>query len=163
MLFLKIIYHLKSKIFKWIFLIIYYGKLSINKNTTWRNSINFMISKNGYLKIGKNCFFNNNCSINVQKKVTIGNNNLFGECVKIYDHNHVFNKKNTLIKKQGFSSDIVTIGDNCWFGSNVIVLKGTNIGNNCVIGAGCIISGIVPDNTIVKSNRNNIFEKINFK
>ena len=93
----------------------------------------------------------------------IGHHTLFGENVKIYDHNHVFNKKNEYVVNQGFSTGKVIIGNNCWIGSNTVILKGSRIGNNCVIGAGCVISGEIPDGTIVKRKNNLIFESINFK
>ena len=54
----------------------------------------------------------------------------------------------------------VEIGDNCWICSNVTILKGTRIGKNCVIGAGTVLSGNIPDNSIVKSNRSLKVEKI---
>lgn len=50
---------------------------------------------------------------------------------------------------QGFSSSEISIGDNCWIASNVVILKGVNIGNNVVIGAGCVIYKDIPDHTIV--------------
>ena len=54
----------------------------------------------------------------------------------------------------------VEIGDNCWICSNVTILKGTRIGKNCVIGAETVLSGNIPDNSIVKSNRSLKVEKI---
>ena len=59
--------------------------------------------------------------------------------VKIYDNNHRFNNFNMNIKEQGFSIGEIKIGKNCWLANNVIVLKGAEIGDNVVIGAGCII------------------------
>lgn len=103
-----------------------------------------MKMSNAKIFVGKNCFFNNDCSIAANEMICIGDNNLFGENVKIYDHNHKFDK-DSLIKSQGYSNSSVTIGDNCWIGSNVVILKGTIIENNCVIGAGCIVSGIIPE------------------
>lgn len=44
-------------------------------------------------------------------------------------------------------------GSHCWFGSNVVILKGCTIGDNCVIGAGCVISQPIPDNSVVSMNR----------
>lgn len=82
--------------------------------------------------------------------------------MKIYDHNHRFNQHKA-IKLQGFSNGNVVIGCRCWVGSNVTILKGTEIGNNCVIGAGCIISGKVPDNSIVKPVQNITIEIIRYK
>lgn len=119
-----------------------------------------MKDTNGSIQIGRDCFFNNGCSINCNNQIVIGNGSLFGENVKIYDHNHRFNK-DELIKNQGFSNGKVSIGNHCWIGSNVVILKNTIINDNCVIGAGCIISGEIPENTIVKTNSNYKLEKIN--
>ncbi|PKG82231.1 hypothetical protein CXF85_15180 [Colwellia sp. 75C3] len=48
----------------------------------------------------------------------------------------------------------VTIGENIFIGANVTILKGTVIGNDCVIGAGVALSGIIAAGVIV-SNKNN--------
>lgn len=160
MLFYKIIYHIKA-IFKILFLKIIYGKkISINENLTFRRDFNVIIDGDGKIEIGTNCFFNNYCSLNSMSSIKIGNNCIFGESVKIYDHNHKFNQKNKLIKHQGYSMAPVEIGNNCWIGSNVIILKGVKIGNNCVIAAGSIIREDISDNTIFKEG---IVEEIKFK
>ena len=85
-----------------------------------------------------------------------------GENVKVYDHNHRFNIENTLISEQGFSVGEVSIGENCWIGSNVIILKDAKIGNNCVIAAGSVINDVIPDNSIVRNNIKIDIERINF-
>lgn len=46
------------------------------------------------------------------------------------------------------SSGRVKIGNNVIFGRNVNVLKGVSIGDNCVIGAGSIITKSVPSNSV---------------
>lgn len=46
------------------------------------------------------------------------------------------------------SSGKVKIGDNIVFGRNVTVLKGVSIGNNCIIGAGSIVSKSIPSNSV---------------
>lgn len=35
-----------------------------------------------------------------------------------------------------------------WFGENVTLLKGTNIGNNCIIGINSVVMGAIPDNSV---------------
>jgi acetyltransferase-like isoleucine patch superfamily enzyme len=45
--------------------------------------------------------------------------------------------------------DRISIGDNCFIGTGVIILPGTRIGSNCVIGAGSVVTRAVPDDTVV--------------
>ncbi|MFJ5980077.1 acyltransferase [Enterobacter cancerogenus] len=119
------------------------GKFNCRRNLT----INVL---NGYLSIGNNVFFNQGVSINCQGKITIGDFSLFGEDVKIYDHNHRFSAPE-LIMEQGFSIKDVNIGSNVWLGSNVVILSGVNIGDNAIISAGSIVREDVPENMILKS------------
>ena len=107
-------------------------------------------------------FFNNDCSLNANNSIEIGEGTLYGENVKIYDHNHRFNQQKE-IKQQGYSNGRVVIGQRCWIGSNVIILKGTEIGNNCVIGAGCVISGKISDNSVVRLTQCVVTENIIYK
>jgi acetyltransferase-like isoleucine patch superfamily enzyme len=110
------------------------------------------------LSIGENCFFNNNCSINCLGQIKIGNNNQFGESVLFYDHNHRYLDKQQFISDQGFNIGKITIGNNCWIGSNVVILKDVAIGDNVVIGAGCVIHKSIASDTKVV-NQQNLEEK----
>ena len=62
----------------------------------------------------------------------------------------MFKYKDKLIKSEGFKSDEILIGNNCWIGSNVIILKSVSIGDNSVISAGEIVRKSVPSNSILK-------------
>lgn len=44
------------------------------------------------------------------------------------------------------------IGNNVFLGVNTIVLMGSNIGNNVIVGAGSVVSGIIPDNVVIAGN-----------
>lgn len=109
--------------------------------------------ENGNVEIGDNVFFNNFCSVNsVGGGILIGDNCIFGENVRLYDHNHNYMDENSPIRKQGFSSGKISIGENVWIGSNVTILKDVSIGSNCVIGAGSVVFRNIPDNSILLSN-----------
>lgn len=160
MILYKIICHINCFFQKEFYKLVYRKKIHFGKRVTWRKRFNVLIGENAILEIGDDCFFNNDCSVNVNEKVMIGKGCLFGEGIRIYDHNHRFRDPNVLIKEQGFSTHEITIGEHCWIGSNVVILKGAKIGNNCVIGAGCIVDTDISDDSIVKMSRITTCEKI---
>lgn len=88
-----------------------------------------------------------------------GGGTIFGESVKIYDHNHRFHEDKP-IKEQGYSNGEVHIGGHCWIGSGVIILKGADISDNCVIGAGCVVDGCVPKGSVVTADRSSRITEI---
>jgi acetyltransferase-like isoleucine patch superfamily enzyme len=42
----------------------------------------------------------------------------------------------------------LSIGRDCWLGARVTVLDGASIGNGCVIGAGAVVTGPIPDGSL---------------
>lgn len=109
----------------------------------------------GIVEIGDNATFNYNCMIVALKKIKIGKGVEFGPNVLIYDHDHDFRAEGG-IKANKYKYGEVSIGDNTWVGANTIILRGSKIGKNCVIGAGCVISGEYPDNLIITQKRETV-------
>lgn len=139
------------------------GSIQINQGVNFAGTSKLLAFEDGKITIGKNTFFNRNCSINSLQEIRIGDNCLFGEDVKIYDHNHGFTNNNKIIREQGYKKAAITIGNNVWVGSGTIILKGVNIGDNAVIGAGCILKDDVASNTICTINVVTKKNKIKFK
>lgn len=128
------------------------SKLIFGNNVQIRKNATFRIGKNSVVSIGDGVFFNQNFSLNAMGNIEIGDNSIFGEDVKIYDHNHAFRDSSQLVKDQGYTIGSVAIGKNCWIGSNVVILKDVTIGDNCIIGANCLIYKDIKSNSIVKSD-----------
>ena len=136
------------------------ASLLINNRVNLRNYCNFVLGENATVILEENVFMNNYCSINALERIEIGENTLFGEGVKLYDHNHKYsNEPSFKIEQQKFNTAPIKIGKNCWLGSNVTVLKGVTIGDNCIIGAGCLIYKDVEEGSIVKNKSDLIIEK----
>lgn len=128
------------------------GRARLGKGLYYRRGFFLNVSGDGEVRIGDGVFFNNYCSINCRKLVAIGNGCTFGEGVKMYDHDHDFRH----IQPPGsepFVSSPISIGKNCWFGSNVVVLKGVTIGDNVIVGAGTVVTKDIPSNSIVHAKR----------
>lgn len=99
------------------------------------------------IAIGANCHFSNNVSVIANKCVTIGSDLLCGANVRISDsdgHSLDPSKRN----ENGEIKKIV-IGNNVWIGSNVVILKGVEIGDNSVIATSSVVNKNVPPNVVV--------------
>lgn len=134
-------------------------EIIFGKNISFRNYIHVLVQDGAILEIEDNVFLNNFCSINCLDHISIGENTLFGENVKLYDHNHAYqNVPEFKIFHNEFTKAPIKIGKNCWLGSNVTILKGVTIGDNCIIGAGCTIYKDIPANTTVMNKQQLIFK-----
>ncbi|WP_370899354.1 acyltransferase [Chryseobacterium gossypii] len=138
-----------------------YGNIAIGENVLMRAYCNILVFPGAKLRIGKGVFFNNYCSVNCLDEIEIGDDTIFGEGVRLYDHNHLIVKGATYhVEKEKYTTKPIKIGKNCWIGSNVVILKGVTIGDNSIIGAGCVIHKSVPENTIMKNNQNLISQSL---
>ncbi len=102
--------------------------------------------------VGKNFFANYNLTVLDVCPVSIGDNVFMGPNVSIMTPLHPlrYEERNPYQKADGSYTDKeygkpITIGDNCWIGGNVTILPGAVIGSGCVIGAGSVVTGSIPD------------------
>jgi len=85
--------------------------------------------------------------------ITIGNKVRISLEVAILTHGFDYSVLRELHPGECFgSAGPVTIGDNVFIGMRSMLLKNTIIGDNCVIGAGSIVRGRIPDNTVAAGN-----------
>ena len=136
------------------------SKIVLGEKFTTRRSCIFQLF-GGHLVIGDNVFFNNHCSVTCFGKIEIGDNTFFGEGVKMYDHNHKheFRETGLYAFPTEFKIGQIKIGRNCWVATNVTILNNVTIGDNVIVGAGCLIHKAVPSNTIVMRKEELIFKQ----
>ncbi|MDR3465405.1 MAG: acyltransferase [Xanthobacteraceae bacterium] len=46
----------------------------------------------------------------------------------------------------------IAVGDDCFIGENAILLPGTRLGDGCIVGAGAVVRGEIPANSVVAGN-----------
>lgn len=116
--------------------------------------------KGAKIKIGNRCRING-AYIHAQKSIHIGDDCLIAAGVNIIDSDgHLVN---SLERSKGRDRPIeIKIGNNVWIGINSIILKGTIIGDNSVIGAGAIVKGNFPSDSLILGNPARVVKKINF-
>ncbi len=123
-----------------------------------------------FIKMGTNCYANYNLTILDGAWVTIGNDVFFGPNCTLVTPVHPFlaEERKMCTKRDGTIYDIeytkpITIGNGCWLASNVVVCGGVSIGNNCVIGAGSVVTKNIPDNSFAAGNPCRVIRQITEK
>lgn len=124
------------------------GSVILKGRLVMRRSV-LLKSSGGVITIGANCFMNVGVLLSSHKSILIGNDVLIGDGVRIYDHDHIFGP-DVHVASHGTVSAPVVVGNNVWIGSGAILLKGTRIGDNCVVAAGTIVRGDIPANSLVR-------------
>lgn len=122
------------------------GHLYLKNSIFTRKNVSFRV-EGGELRIGTS-FFNQGCCITAMKKISIGNDCLFGPNVVIVDHDHDYHYTDNQRGNHWLEGDVV-IEDNVWVGANVTILKGSCIKSGAVIGAGTVIKGLVEKDTVI--------------
>lgn len=101
------------------------------------------------IKIGNNVGIGEFAYIGGAGGVVIGSDTIVGQYFSVHPENHVFTDLILNIRDQGVTRKGIKIGSNCWIGSKVTILDGSDIGNGCVIAAGAIVNGYFPDNSVI--------------
>ena len=97
-----------------------------------------------------------NCYIQAKNGLKLGSNFLFAPGVKLISSNHDMSNR-----KENVSGNPIILGDNIWLGANVIVLPGVELGDNCVVGAGSVVTKSFSEkNLILAGNPAKIIKRI---
>ena len=86
-------------------------------------------------------------------KIVIGKNVMFGPKCSLFAENHNFSDASMSIKEQGVNQKGIVVEDDCWIGSNVVILDGVRIGKGSVIAAGTLVSKDVPAGSLLMNKR----------
>ncbi len=119
-----------------------------------------------HTSIGKRFFGNFNLTIQDDAKVTIGDDCNFGPNVTIVTPCHpMIATERKKLQKDGEVKRLcyakpVHIGNDCWFGANVVVCPGVTIGDGCVIGAGAVVTRDIPANCFAAGNPARVIREI---
>lgn len=118
-----------------------FSKINLNYRSILGNNITLgdystiTNSKDGILeilddiKIAKNVLI----SSDFGGKIFIGKGTIIGPNTVIRSANHKLSKKN--YESNIYDSKDIIIGNGCWIGANSVILGGTVLGDNCVVGA----------------------------
>lgn len=110
----------------------------------------FMCDYGYNIEIGENFYANHNLIILDGNKVKFGDNVFIAPNCGFYTAGHPLD---FVTRNKGLEyAKPIEVGDNVWIGGNVVVLPGIKIGNNCVIGAGSVVTKDIPNNSVAVGN-----------
>jgi acetyltransferase-like isoleucine patch superfamily enzyme len=118
-----------------------------------RDGAKIRVRKGALCVIGNNSSVNCNNMIACRERIEIGNDVMLSPNVQIYDHDHDFRVRGG-VKSNKYKTAPVKIGNNVWIGANTVILRGTEVGDNCVIGAGCVLKGKYKEGSVIIQKRN---------
>jgi len=105
----------------------------------------------GALRVGRQTYigsYNNLRSAGAA--LSIGDHCLISQFVSLIASGHAYSLRDAHIRDQGASEKVgLTIGDDVWIGTQVVVLPGVVVGNGAVIAAGAIVTRDVAEYSIV--------------
>lgn len=110
----------------------------------------FCVDYGARVRIGDRTFFNADFLIIGGGEVSIGEDCLIGPRCGIYTPNHAEDPQR---RRDGWEiAKPVTIGNNVWLGGNVTITPGVTIGDDCIIGAGSVVTKDIPAGMIAVGN-----------
>lgn len=112
--------------------------------------------------IGNNTYINYNCCFLDSAKVTIGDYVYMGPNCNIFTPCHPIHHELRKEKVTEYALP-VTVGSHSWIGGDVVITPGVTIGENCVIGAGSVVTKDIPNNSIAVGNPCKVIRQINDK
>ena len=113
-----------------------------------------LVAKGGHIKIGAGVCMSG-CTIYSMLSISIGQGTDIGAGTKIIDtdfHPLPYSLRYPKERLDMVRKRPVIIGEGCFLGANSIILKGTTLGKNVVVGAGSVVCGTFPDNVIIAGN-----------
>lgn len=126
--------------------------ISIGKNSRLGKHTRVSAGFSGKIAIDKNVLLDDSSYIMAQGKISIGENTIIAAFCYIVDFNHNYNDLKTPIVQQGYAFLPITIEENVWIGTHVVILPGVTIGKGSVIGAGSIVTKSIKPYSIAVGN-----------
>lgn len=110
-----------------------------------------IVNGGGVVTVGPDTLLNG-CWIGARTSVTVGAGCLISDCDITDSDFHNLDPARRHLPADERAQRPVTLEDNVWVGAHALVLKGSTVGRNSVVGAGAVVRGEVPSDVVVVGN-----------
>lgn len=135
-------------------------RIEILKKASDARKIKYLRSQG--MKVGENCHINTMSFSTEPYLIEIGNHVAISAGTDLVTHDGAV----WCFREEDKEADIfgkIIIGNNVFIGINCTILPNTTIGNNCIVGAGSVVRGKFPDNTVIIGNPAKVIMKVSFQ
>ncbi|WP_278869678.1 acyltransferase, partial [Leyella stercorea] len=96
-----------------------------------------------------NCHIYSNIVTPESYLIRIGSNVTFSNSIQLLTHDNSLEKL-----KIGYSDSfgVIEIGNNCFIGAHCIIMGGVKLGDNTIVGAGSVVTKSFPINSVIGGN-----------
>ena len=109
------------------------------------------------IRIGRNVFINQNCTMYDLGGIDIGDDVLIGPNVSLITSGHPIEPSR---RRAGVTARPIVIGTTVWIAAGVTIIGGVTVGDNSVVAAGSVVTHDVPPNTLVGGNPARVIRSI---
>ena len=97
------------------------------------------------------CYINRHTFIDASEAIEIGARCMVGPFCYLTDHDHAFSSSSAPADGP-LTTAPTRLGERCWIGAHVTVLKGVTIGEGTVVGAGGVVTKSLPARVLAVGN-----------
>ena len=124
------------------------SRIRVGRGLTIERDVTFWISGDEGAQpdvaLGDSVFIGRNTYIGAFKPIEIGRASMVGAYSYIISANHRFDRRDIPMREQGFSGESVSLEEDVWLGTHVVVLPGVRIGRGAIVAAGSVVNRDVP-------------------
>lgn len=106
-------------------------------------------SLGGDVNIGDDVSIGQNLHLISSKLVNIGSKTTLSANVFISDIDHKYEQIDIHIMEQGLITKATIIGDNCFVGYGCVIMPGSVLGKQCIVGANSVVKGVFPAQCVI--------------
>ena len=100
------------------------------------------------IRIGSGVGIRPYCTISAAESIVIEDYVVLSAFSTVVDSDHTFVSGEPSVLRGPLATSPIRIGRGTWIGERVAVLRGSDIGERCIIGANSVVRGRIPDNSI---------------